>query len=125
MTPTMFRRFLRSSIQKALVTRIRDQGDGGLTLDGELMDAAGLLPNETVLCTNEHNGNQFLANVRRGRRGGGELILNGPLARQGMPGDQVTIDRYDSLSEKQMKGRNLEVLVINMSTRASSIRLLM
>ena len=125
MTPTMFRRFLRSSIQKALVTRIRDQGDGGLTLDGELMDAAGLLPNETVLCTTEHKGNQFLANVRRGRRGGGELILNGPLARQGMPGDQVTIDRYDSLSEKQMKGRNLEVLVINMSTRASSIRLLM
>ena len=111
----MFRRFLGSSIQKALVNRIRDQGDGGLTLDGELMDAAGLLPNDTVLCTNEHNGNQFLANVIRGRHGGGELILNGPLARQGMLGNRVTIDRYDSLSEKQMKGRNLKVLVINMS----------
>ena len=97
----MFRRFLRSSIQKVLVTGTRDKCDGELTLDGDLMDATGLLPNDTVLCTNEHNGNQFLANIRRGRRRRGELILN---TRQGMAGDRVTIDRYDSFSKGQMKG---------------------
>ncbi len=101
------------------MTRIRDQGDSGLTLDGDLMDAAGLLSNETVLCTNEHNGTQFLANVRRGRRGRGELILNGPVARQGMPGDRVTIDRYDSFAEEQTNGGNSKVLVINMSIASS------
>ena len=113
--PRMFRRFLRASIQRVLVTGTRNQGDGGLTLDGALMDAAGLLPNETVLCTNEHNGNQFLASLRQGRRGRGELILDGPVARQGSRGDRVTIHRYDSLSQDQVDKMSSKVVLIDMS----------
>ena len=75
----MFRRFIRSSIQKALVIGTRHQGDGGITLESALMDAAGLFPHEIVLCTNENNGAQFWTYVTRGSaRGRGDLILNGP-----------------------------------------------
>ena len=112
----MFRRFLRSSIQKALVTGTRHQGDGGITLDRALMDAAGLFPNEIVLCTNENNGRQFWTYVTRGKRGRGDLILNGPIARQGTRGDRLTIDRYDALSDDQVNRRNPKVVLIDRST---------
>ena len=111
----MFRRFLCVSIQRVLVTGTRNQGDGGITLDGALMDAAGLLPHETVLCTNELSGNQFLASVSQGRRGRGELILGGPVARQGSRGDWLTIHRYDSLSQDQVDEMSSQVVLIDMS----------
>ena len=116
----MFRRFLRASIRGVLVTGTRSQGDGGLTLDGALMDAAGLLPHETVLCTNELSGNQFLASVSQGRRGGGELILGGPVARQGSRGDRVTIHRYDSLSQDQVDGMGSKVVLIDLSAEPTT-----
>ena len=112
----MFRGFLRSSIQKALVIGTRHQGDGGITLDSALMDAAGLFPNEIVLCTNETNGGQFLTYVTKGKRGRGVLILNGPVACQGTRGDRLTINRYDALSEDQMNLRNPKVVLIDRST---------
>ena len=45
----MFRRFLRSSIQSALITGTCDQCDGSLTIDGDLLDAMGLFPYESIL----------------------------------------------------------------------------
>jgi aspartate 1-decarboxylase len=83
------------------------------------MEAAGLLPNETVLCTNEHNGTQFLTYVTPGRRGRGELILNGPVARQAACGDRLTIHRYDSLSEDQVDAMSSQVLRIDTSAGVS------
>lgn len=73
-----------------------------LTVDGESLHAVGLLPGETVLSTNESNGDQLIASVTRGRRSMGGRVLNGPLARHGTKGDRLSIYRYNYLPEGKL-----------------------
>jgi aspartate 1-decarboxylase len=79
----MFRRFLRAYIPRATVTGTCPGREGSLTVDQDLLDAAGILPYETILCSNASNGDQFLTYVIEGKRRGGEITLNGPIARKG------------------------------------------
>jgi aspartate 1-decarboxylase len=75
-----------------------------LTVDQDLLDAAGILPYETILCSNASNGDQFFTYVIEGKRRGGEITLNGPIARKGAKGDQLIIFRYEYAAQEQIKG---------------------
>ena len=79
----MFRQMLRSKIHRATVTGAHLEYEGSLTVDEELLEAAGILPYEAVVCSNLNNGERFMTYAITGKRGGGEIILNGPTARKG------------------------------------------
>lgn len=95
----MFRRFLRAHLDRVTVTKTGHRPDGNLEIDADLLDAAGILPDETILCCHVSTGEQFLASVMRGPRGNGEIVLNGPLTRRGARGDGLLIFRYDYIRE--------------------------
>ena len=95
----MFRRFLRAHIDRVTVTKIGHRPDGSLEIDADLLEAAGILSDETILCCHVSTGEQFLASVMRGPRGNRGIVLNGPLTRRGARGDSLMIFRYDYIRE--------------------------
>lgn len=99
----MFRQMLRSKIHRATVTGAHLEYEGSLTVDEDLLEAAGILQYEAVVCSNLNNGERFMTYAIAGKRGGGEIILNGPTARKGALGDQIIIFCYEYYSEEEIK----------------------
>jgi aspartate 1-decarboxylase len=67
---------------------------GSITIDRDLMDIAGLLPNEKVLVADINSGSRFETYVLEGRRGSGTICINGAAARLCSPGDRVIILQF-------------------------------
>jgi aspartate 1-decarboxylase len=98
----MLRLMLRSKIHRATVTGADIAYEGSLTLDQNLIDAAGMLPYEQVMVSNLQNGERFETYVIPGPRGSGIVCLNGPTARKGMIGDQIIIFCYEYYSQDEL-----------------------
>jgi aspartate 1-decarboxylase len=94
---------LRSKIHRATITEADLEYEGSLTLDLDLMDAAGMVPYEQVNVSNLNNGERFETYVIPGGRGSGVVCLNGPTARKGAVGDRVIIFCYEGFTEEEMK----------------------
>ena len=99
----MFRQMLRSKIHRATVTGAHLEYEGSLTIDEDLLDAAGILPYEAIVCSNLNNGERFMTYAIGGRRGSGDVVLNGPTARKGAVGDQIIIFCYEYYGEEEIK----------------------
>ena len=100
---TMLRLMLRSKIHRATVTDANLEYEGSLTVDPELLDAAAILPYEQVLVSNLNNGERFETYVIPGKRGSGEMCLNGPTARKGVKGDMIIVFCYEYYNEDELK----------------------
>ncbi len=85
---------LKSKIHRARVTQAELHYVGSITLDEDLMDAAGLRENEKVQVVNVNNGERLETYVIRGDRGSGIVCLNGPAARKAAVGDIVIVIGY-------------------------------
>ena len=90
----MLRKILIGKIHRAVVTDADLQYMGSITLDPDLLDAAGILPLQEVEVWNVTNGERFTTYTLPGRRGSGEVILNGAAARRVAKGDVVIIAAY-------------------------------
>ncbi|HET6248879.1 MAG TPA: aspartate 1-decarboxylase [Tepidisphaeraceae bacterium] len=64
---------------------------GSITIDEDLIDAAGLAPGQMVQITNVSNAVLWRTYIVLGKRGKGEIILNGPPARLFQKNDKVII----------------------------------
>jgi aspartate 1-decarboxylase len=64
---------------------------GSVTVDGELVDAAGLIEGQMVQITNKSNAVLWRTYVVKGEPGKGQVILNGPPARLFQKGDIIYI----------------------------------
>ncbi|HZN44073.1 MAG TPA: aspartate 1-decarboxylase [Nitrospiraceae bacterium] len=116
----MFRQMLRSKIHRATVTKTCLEYEGSLTVDEDLLDAAGILPYEAVVCSNLNNGERFLTYAVAGTRGGGDIILNGPTARKGARGDQIIIFCYEYYTEEEIKWHTPRIIQVNAKNQIAS-----
>lgn len=94
---------LKSKVHHAVITEASLHYVGSLTLDEDLMDAAGLIENEKVQIVNVNNGERIETYLIKGTRGSGICCLNGPAARKGMVGDVVVIISYCLLPFEEAK----------------------
>ena len=85
---------VKSKIHRAVVTAAELHYIGSITIDEDLMDASGIIENEKVQVVNINNGERLETYVIKGKRGSGEVCLNGPAARKVQPGDVVIIIAY-------------------------------
>ncbi len=97
----MFRQLLRAKIHRAVITDACLEYEGSLTVDEELLEAAGILPYELVMVSNLQNGERFTTYAINGTRGSGEVVLNGPTARKGVIGDRIIIFCYQYYHEDE------------------------
>lgn len=89
--PVMLVTLLKGKLHRVRVTDASLHYEGSLGVDENLLDAAGLLPNERVLVGNVTNGERFETYLIAAPRGSGAIVLNGAVARQGAVGDILTL----------------------------------
>jgi len=92
---------MKSKIHRVKVTQAELNYVGSITIDEDLMDAAGLIENEQVHVVNNNNGERLITYVIKGERGTGIICLNGAAARKAEVGDIVIIIAYGTLSQEE------------------------
>lgn len=94
---------LKSKIHCARVTEANLNYMGSITIDEDLMDAAGMLAGEQVHIVNNNNGERFVTYIIKGERGSGSICLNGAAARLVQPDDVVIIMAYAQMTPEEAK----------------------
>ena len=107
----MFRTMLGGKIHRATVTEADLNYVGSITIDQDLLDAAGILVNEKVAIVNNNNGERFETYTIPGERGSGVVCLNGAAARLVQKGDIVIIMSYVMLSEPEIAAHEPKVVL--------------
>jgi aspartate 1-decarboxylase len=113
----MFRQMLRSKIHRATVTDANLEYEGSLTVDPILLEAARMLPYELVHVSNLNNGERFETYLIPGKRGSGDMVLNGPTARRGVKGDKVIVFCYEYFSEEELKTFKPRIILVDSQNR--------
>ena len=94
---------LKSKIHCARVTEANLNYMGSITIDEDLMDAAGMLEGEQVHIVNKNNGERFVTYIIKGERGSGQICLNGAAARLVQPDDVVIIMAYAQMTPDEAR----------------------
>ena len=116
----MLRMFCKSKIHGARITFADLHYEGSITIDEELMLAAGLLPYERVQVVNINNGQRFETYVIKGKAGSGDIQLNGPAARLGEIGDTVHILAYALIDEGESTFFEPKIIHVDEKNRVRS-----
>ncbi|HSN65812.1 MAG TPA: aspartate 1-decarboxylase [Fusibacter sp.] len=106
---TMF----KSKIHRATVTEANLNYVGSITIDEDLLDAAGILPGEKVQIVNNNNGERLETYTISGERGSGVICLNGAAARRVQPGDTVIIIAYCMIDAIEAKSFKPNVVILD------------
>ncbi len=92
---------LKSKIHRARVTEANLHYIGSITIDEDLIEAAGLYIHEKVTVVNINNGERLDTYVIKGERGSGKIGLNGAAARKFAVDDLVIIMSYATMTPQE------------------------
>ena len=104
---------MHGKIHRATVTEANLKYVGSITIDEDLLDAAGILPGEKVQIVNNNNGARLETYTIPGKRGSGVICLNGAAARCALEGDIVIIIAYAQMDEKEAKALEPKVVLVD------------
>ena len=107
---------LKGKIHRATVVQAELNYVGSITVDEDLMDAAGIVEYEKVQVVDVDNGNRLETYVIAGERGSGMICLNGAAARKVQPGDVVIIMAYATMEFEEAKTFKPTVVFPNTQT---------
>jgi aspartate 1-decarboxylase len=111
---------LKSKIHRATVTDANLNYVGSITVDLDLLERADIRPFEQVHVVNINNGARFETYTIVGRRGTGDICLNGAAARLAQPGDLVIIMSYAQYEEAELEGHEPTVVRVDARNRPVS-----
>lgn len=109
----MYRTMMSGKLHRATVTEANLNYVGSITIDEDLIDAVGMLPNEKVQIVNNNNGARLETYIIPGKRGSGVICLNGAAARLVQEGDKVIIISYKMMSDQEAASHEPKVAVLN------------
>ncbi len=101
---------VKSKIHRVKVTDAQLDYVGSITIDEDLMEAANLIENEKVQVLNINNGERLITYVITGKRGSGQIIMNGPAARKVSVGDIIIIISYASMDFEEARNFKPEMI---------------
>ncbi|MDQ0218961.1 aspartate 1-decarboxylase [Peribacillus cavernae] len=113
----MFRTMMNGKIHRARVTEANLNYVGSVTIDEDLLDAVGMLPNEKVAIVNNNNGARLETYIIAGERGSGVVCLNGAAARLVQPDDIVIIISYAIIPEEKIHDHKPKVAIMDENNR--------
>ena len=108
----MLRTMLRSKLHMARVTEANLEYMGSLTVDRDLMDAVGMVPNEQILVANHANGERFTTYLFEGERGSGVICVNGAAAHLAKEGDRIIVMTFAQLDETEVVAHRPQVAIL-------------
>ena len=113
----MRRTMCKSKIHRATITSADLNYVGSLTVDRDLMDAAGLLEGEQVAIVDITNGARLETYVIPGERGSGVIGINGAAAHLVHPGDLVILISYGVMDETEAKSYIPKIVHVDAANR--------
>lgn len=113
----MRRRMLKSKIHRAKITDANLHYVGSITIDPDLMEAADILEHEQVAVVDIDNGARLETYAISGRRGSGDMCLNGAAARLVQTGDRVIVFSYADYDEAELAQHQPRVVHVDTANR--------
>lgn len=112
---------LKGKIHRATVVQAELDYVGSITVDEDLMDAAGIREYEQVQIVDVNNGQRFETYVIAGQRGSGMICLNGAAARCVSVGDKVIIMCYALMTPEEADANPPRVVFVDDDNRPERI----
>ena len=117
----MMLNMLKGKIHRATVVQAELDYVGSITVDADLLDAAGIYEYEKVAIVDIENGNRFETYTIAGERGSGMICLNGAAARFVSVGDKVIIMCYAQMDQDEARGFKPHVVFVDENNRVSRL----
>lgn len=118
----MKRTLLRSKIHRATVTDANAEYEGSITIDLNLMKAAGLVEYELVHIADVTSGARLETYVMTGPAGSGVICMNGAAARAVGVGDKIIIMAYGQVEEPPPVPWQPEIVLVDEKNRIREVR---
>lgn len=112
---------LKGKIHRATVIQAELDYVGSITVDEELLEAAGILEYEKVQIVDVNNGSRFETYTICGERGSGMICLNGAAARCVSTGDKIIIMAYGQYDSEEAKNHKPSVVFVDEKNKISRI----
>ena len=112
---------LKGKIHRAVVKLAELQYVGSITVDTDLLEAAGILEYEMVQIVDIENGSRFETYTIAGEAGSGMICLNGAAARCVQVGDKIILMAYCDLDTSEVKNHKPKVVFVNEENKISKI----
>lgn len=113
----MFLKILKSKIHRATITETNLEYVGSLTIDEDLMDAAGIMANEAVLVADLNNGTRHWTYAMPGERGSGVMCANGAAAHLVNKGDLVIVMCFGYFTVEEAAAHRPKVVLVDEKNR--------
>jgi len=118
----MRRTMLGGKIHRATVTDACLDYEGSVTVDADLLDAAGILENEAVCIWNVTNGSRLTTYALIGERGSGVVCVNGAAAHHASACDLVIIANFVELEDSEAATWRPRVVFVDAANRVAELR---
>lgn len=118
----MLIRTCMAKIHRATVTQAELNYVGSITIDEDLLDACGMRPFQYVNITNVSNGIFWQTYIMVGKRGGGDICLNGPPARHFQPGDKIIVLAEAYIEPDELKDLNPIVVFVDDKNKVTEVK---
>jgi aspartate 1-decarboxylase len=112
---------LKGKIHRVKVVQAELDYVGSITVDMDLLDAAGILEYEKVQIVDIDNGQRFETYTIAGERGSGLICLNGAAARCVQVGDKVIIMAYCEMDNEEAKNHKPYVVFVDDKNKIDKI----
>ena len=110
---------LQGKIHRATVTQA--EYVGSITVDEDLLDAAGIREYQMVQIVDVNNGNRFETYTIAGERGSGVMCLNGAAARCASVNDKIILMAYAQMTPEEAKENKPNVVFVNDENKISRV----
>ena len=118
----MYRRMLKSKIHRACVTHADLDYEGSITISPELLEAANILPYESVHIWNVTAGTRFETYAIEGEPGSRAICVNGAAAHLVTPGDIIIIASFVQLIEEECRAYVPTVVFVDAANQKKELR---
>ena len=112
---------LQGKIHRATVTQAELDYVGSITVDEDLLDAAGIKEYQLVQIVDVNNGNRFETYTIAGERGSGVMCLNGAAARCVSVHDKIILMAYAQMTPEEAKENKPKVVFVDDENKISRV----
>lgn len=111
-----------AKIHRATVTEADLNYVGSITIDEDLLDASGIVPYQYLNITNLRNGVFWRTYAMAGKRGNGDICLNGPPAHHFKKGDLCIILAECLVTPEEMKSLETKVVFVDEKNKVTEVK---
>ena len=113
---------MRAKLHSVTVTGCDVDYEGSIAIDEDLLEASGLLVNEEVHVWNVTSGSRIVTYIIPGKRGSGEIALNGAAAHHFNIGDKAIIASFCQLTMEEARRHETCVVIADDDNKVKEIR---